>query len=160
MNLMERFADPAMIHDLSVGEKLIGSGVTTLMGMGITFVVLFFLWGCIALMARIMNRGNGGHPPDSGAGQSKSKRRAAGCSPESAGAAAIAGNGASCAAGTGCIDQVARGTGGSGSSHITAAIITAAVIAYENTGNGLVVRSIRRMPEKKLWAITAPGRTR
>ncbi len=56
MNLMESFADAQMIHSLSAGEKLIGSAITTVMGIGVTFSVLLFLWGSIALMAKFMTR--------------------------------------------------------------------------------------------------------
>ena len=65
MNLMEQFADPELMHELTVGQQMAGSGITTIMGMGVTFAVLFFLWGCIAAMARFINRGGGtppGHP--------------------------------------------------------------------------------------------------
>ncbi len=53
MSLMEKFADPEAMHSLSVPEKLAGAGVTAIMGIGVTFLVLFLLWGCIALMNRI-----------------------------------------------------------------------------------------------------------
>ena len=109
MSMMEQFADPQMIHSLSLGEKLMGSGITTLMGMGITFIVLFFLWGCIALMARIMNRG--------------ASRQ------ESAPEPIISGP-------------------------PVPAIVTAAVAEYENSGSGLVIRKIRRMPAKPVWSVT------
>ena len=52
LTLMEKFVDPAMIDTLTMGEKSTGALITTLMGMGITFVVLIFLWGLIALMAK------------------------------------------------------------------------------------------------------------
>ena len=52
MSLMQKFADPELFKTLSLAEKLEGAGVTTLMGMGITFVVLIFLWAIIAQMAR------------------------------------------------------------------------------------------------------------
>lgn len=52
MSLMQKFADPELFETLSLAEKLEGAGVTTLMGMGITFVVLIFLWAIIAQMAR------------------------------------------------------------------------------------------------------------
>lgn len=52
LSLMEKFADPKMFESLSLSEKLEGAGVTTLMGMGITFAVLVFLWFVIAQMAK------------------------------------------------------------------------------------------------------------
>lgn len=56
MSLMEQFANPDTMHSLTMGEKLAGAGITTLMGMGITFVVLILLWGCITLMTKFTNR--------------------------------------------------------------------------------------------------------
>ena len=53
LTLMERFADPGLIDGLTAGEKLAGALITTCMGMGITFVVLAFIWACIAVMTRI-----------------------------------------------------------------------------------------------------------
>lgn len=53
MSLMEQFANPNAMHSLSMTEKLAGAGITTLMGMGITFVILLLLWGCIGLMNKI-----------------------------------------------------------------------------------------------------------
>lgn len=50
---MEQFANPETMHSLSIGDKLVGSGITALMGMGITFAVLILLWGFIALMAKV-----------------------------------------------------------------------------------------------------------
>ncbi|MCB6992789.1 OadG family protein [bacterium 210820-DFI.6.37] len=60
MSLMEQFANPDTIHSLSMGEKLAGAGITTLMGMGITFLVLILLWGCIAVMTKFTYRPNKG----------------------------------------------------------------------------------------------------
>lgn len=60
MSLMEQFANPDMMHSLSISEKLAGAGITTLMGMGITFVVLLLLWGCIAVMTKFTYRPNKG----------------------------------------------------------------------------------------------------
>lgn len=56
MSLMEQFADPAYFEGLSMGEKLTGATVTMCMGLGITFIVLIILWGCIAIMAKITHR--------------------------------------------------------------------------------------------------------
>lgn len=56
MSLMEQFANPEIIQNLSIGDKLAGAGITTIMGMGITFVVLILLWGCIALMTKFTYR--------------------------------------------------------------------------------------------------------
>ena len=55
MGLMEKFSDPALFGSLSFGEKMAGSAVTMLMGMGITFVILCILWGFVAVMGRMMD---------------------------------------------------------------------------------------------------------
>lgn len=56
MSLMEQFADPTYFEGLSLSEKLTGATVTMCMGLGITFIVLFVLWGCIAVMAKFTHR--------------------------------------------------------------------------------------------------------
>jgi sodium pump decarboxylase gamma subunit len=53
---MELFADPTTFATLSVGEKVIGSLVTALLGMGTTFTVLILIWGFIALTGRIVRK--------------------------------------------------------------------------------------------------------
>ena len=60
MGLMEKFANPDLITSLGFGEKMAGSAVTTLMGMGITFIVLFILWGFISAMGKAMTIGKKG----------------------------------------------------------------------------------------------------
>ncbi len=64
MGLMEMFADPRLMPDLSMGEKMLGSLITMCMGMGITFVILVLLWVIIAVMNKIMNKSDraGGTP--------------------------------------------------------------------------------------------------
>jgi len=56
MSLMELFADPSKFDTLSLGEKVIGSLVTGLLGMGTTFVVLVLIWGFIALTGKIAHK--------------------------------------------------------------------------------------------------------
>jgi len=53
LGLMERFADPELFKGLTFGEKMAGGGVTLLMGMGMTFLILCIIWGCISLMGKI-----------------------------------------------------------------------------------------------------------
>lgn len=53
---MQRFADPELIKQMSTADKLLGSLVTTLLGMCITFMVLILLWGIIALMTKVLYR--------------------------------------------------------------------------------------------------------
>ena len=55
MGLMDKFADPSLFDSLSFGDKMAGSAITMLMGMGITFVVLMLLWGVFALMGKVMS---------------------------------------------------------------------------------------------------------
>lgn len=57
MGLMEKFSDPELITSLGFGEKMAGSAVTMLMGMGITFCILLLLWGFISVMGKSMNTG-------------------------------------------------------------------------------------------------------
>ena len=59
LTLMQKFADPALMHQLSTLDKTTGALVTTMMGMGITFVVLSLLWAMIALMTKILDRAEG-----------------------------------------------------------------------------------------------------
>lgn len=58
MSLMELFADPSKFDTLSLGEKVIGSLVTGLLGMGTTFVVLILIWGFIALTGKVVHKEN------------------------------------------------------------------------------------------------------
>lgn len=57
MGLMDKFADPELFTSLGFGEKMAGSAVTMLMGMGITFCVLLLLWGFISIMGKAMTAG-------------------------------------------------------------------------------------------------------
>lgn len=57
MGLMEKFSDPELITSLGFGEKMAGSAVTMLMGIGITFCVLLLLWGFISVMGKAMTAG-------------------------------------------------------------------------------------------------------
>ena len=52
--LMDLFKDPATFGDLSFGEKMLGSTITMIMGMGITFMILILIWVFIAIMGRVM----------------------------------------------------------------------------------------------------------
>lgn len=56
LGLMERFADPNLFVGLTFGEKLSGSLVTTLMGMGTTFTILALLWFIIAMTSKLIQR--------------------------------------------------------------------------------------------------------
>ena len=54
-SLMDLFSDPNTIHSLSFGQKMLGSTVTIIMGLGITFTVLLLIWVFIAIMGKILN---------------------------------------------------------------------------------------------------------
>ncbi|MBQ3184370.1 MAG: OadG family protein [Bacillota bacterium] len=54
MGLMDKFADPALFESLSFGEKMTGSFITMLMGLGVTFLILCLLWAFVAIMGKIM----------------------------------------------------------------------------------------------------------
>lgn len=56
LGLMERFADPALFDSLTMGEKAAAGLVTTLMGMGTTFIILVLLWGVIVLTSNIIRK--------------------------------------------------------------------------------------------------------
>ena len=56
MSLMEMFANPATFDQLSMNDRLIGSAITAIMGMGTTFVVLTIIWIMIAIMAAIIRK--------------------------------------------------------------------------------------------------------
>ena len=55
LTLMEKFADPALFAELSKSELIQGSLITTMMGMGTTFVVLTLLWFIIAMVSKAIN---------------------------------------------------------------------------------------------------------
>lgn len=54
LGLMERFSDPALFVGLTTGEKAAAGLITTLMGMGTTFVILILLWGVIAFTSKLI----------------------------------------------------------------------------------------------------------
>ena len=51
---MQRFSDPELIHGLSNSELMQGALITSLMGMGTTFVILVLLWGIIASISKVI----------------------------------------------------------------------------------------------------------
>ncbi len=128
MGLMEKFADPELFEGLSMGDKMAGSAVTMLMGMGITFIVLILLWGIFALMGKAMSATVAKGDKASGAAETK-----ANATP-------------SVAAPTPKTDDVLT------------AVIAAAIAAYQSDGGTgtLVVRKIRRLSgETTLWTNAA-----
>lgn len=54
--LLKQFADPNVIHSLSIMDKLLAGLITTFLGMGITFIALIILQVIISWMDRLINR--------------------------------------------------------------------------------------------------------
>ena len=54
--LLAGFANPDVIQSLSFSDKLLAGLITTILGMGITFVALIILQFIIAWMDKILNR--------------------------------------------------------------------------------------------------------
>lgn len=54
--LLKQFADPNVIHSLSIMDKLLAGLITTFLGMGITFIALIILQVIISCMDRLINR--------------------------------------------------------------------------------------------------------
>ncbi len=115
--LMDLFRDPTTIDSLSFGEKMLGSTITMLMGLGITFTVLILIWIFIAIMGKVL-------------GATSKKDKAA---PAAAPAAPAAAPAAAAAAPAAADDSLI-------------AVITAAIAAYEGgSADNLVVRKITRL---------------
>ncbi|MCQ4636162.1 OadG family protein [Anaerovorax odorimutans] len=126
MSLMEQFANPEMMHSLSMSEKLAGAGITTLMGMGITFIVLILLWGCIAIMTKFTYRPK--------KGDTAPQKADAAAAPSAAPAATAT-------------------TVNAAADDSLIAVITAAIAAFQGGSNNFIVRKIRRMSgETTAWS--------
>ncbi|MDO4485475.1 MAG: OadG family protein [Bacillota bacterium] len=134
MGLMDKFANPELFDSLSFGDKMIGSTITLIMGMGITVVVLIVLWGFVAVMGKAMGAASkkGDKAPAKAEAVATPSVAAAPVTP----AAPAAGNDAA----------------------VIAAVIAAAVAAYEGSGGtgNLVVRKISRISgETTPWSLAA-----
>lgn len=61
MGLLDKFANPEMIHSLTFGEKMLATFYTTVLGMLITFSALIIIWIMTVLLSKfvqsIENRG-------------------------------------------------------------------------------------------------------
>lgn len=55
MTLLDQMADPNLISQMSIGDKLSGGLLVTVLGIGITFAVLMVLWVAIVIMSRMIN---------------------------------------------------------------------------------------------------------
>lgn len=128
MGLMDRFADPALFEALNFGEKMTGSFITMLMGMGITFLILCLLWAFVAVMGKFMGIASKGDKASA-----KTEAAAAPSAPQVAPTAKA-------------------------DDEIIAAVIAAAIAAYQGSGGtgNLVVRKISRISgETTLWTNAA-----
>lgn len=131
MGLMDKFADPSLFDSLSFGDKMAGSAITMLMGMGITFVVLMLLWGVFALMGKCMSS------------TAKKGDKASAAETKANATPSVA---APAAAKT---------------DDVLTAVIAAAIAAYQSEGGtgNLVVRKIQRLSgETTLWTNAARRR--
>jgi glutaconyl-CoA/methylmalonyl-CoA decarboxylase subunit delta len=54
LTLLDKFADPSLMQNLSMGEKMLGSLYVMILGMGVTFVALCILWGLIVIMTKMI----------------------------------------------------------------------------------------------------------
>ena len=116
-SLMEIFSNPETIHSLSFGEKMLGSTITMIMGLGITFLILILIWIFIAIMGKVLG---------STGGKKKETPAASAAAPAAAPAPA----------------EVEEAT----SDDSLVAVIAAAVAAFEGDSvNNLVVRRITRL---------------
>ncbi|GAB1475988.1 hypothetical protein MASR2M70_08200 [Bacillota bacterium] len=139
LGLMERFADPVLFEGLTSGEKTIGGFITTLMGMGTTFVVLILLWGIIAFTSGLIRKADG-------KAAAKAAAKAAGIGANGGGTAAAA---AMPAAGTATAQSQAKDA-----SLELIAVITAAITAIEGAGamSKLRISKIRRISgDRTAW---------
>ena len=128
MGLMDKFSDPSLFDSLSFGDKMAGSAITMLMGMGITFVVLMLLWGVFALMGKAMS------PSAKKGDKASAAETKANATPSVAAPAAAK------------------------TDDVLTAVIAAAIAAYQSEGGtgNLVVRKIQRLSgETTLWTNAA-----
>lgn len=59
VDLLALFSDPARLHELTLSQKMVASLVTTLLGMGITFLALVVLHLSIIVMAKLSSAASG-----------------------------------------------------------------------------------------------------
>jgi len=57
MTILERLADPSEIMNMPMSDKILATLYVTILGMGITFLVLIFLQYCIVAMSAML-KGN------------------------------------------------------------------------------------------------------
>lgn len=132
MGLMEKFADPALFDSLSFSEKMGGSAITMLMGMGITFVILCILWGFVVVMGKTMDA-------------VQKKNKAAGTAQADALHEVVSPGAAT--GETAAVAGIAADAQAQADDEVIAAVIAAAVCAYQESGGtgNLVVKKISRV---------------
>jgi sodium pump decarboxylase gamma subunit len=57
LTLLEKLIDPQIMENLGIGEKLLGGLVITVLGMGVTFVILILLWCITSVMSNTIRKG-------------------------------------------------------------------------------------------------------
>ncbi len=124
---MERFADPVLFEEMSRSELIQGALITTLMGLGTTFVVLMLVWSVIAIVSSVLK--NAENKKENTLTQASASAPA----PAKAQAAAIS---------TAEPEEPVN----TGSELV--AVITAAIAAMEGTvpASNLIIRKISRIP--------------
>ncbi|WP_432665477.1 OadG family protein [Wukongibacter baidiensis] len=55
LNILERFINPDLMQNMSIGERLLASSYVAALGMCTTFAVLIILWGLIVVMAKVLS---------------------------------------------------------------------------------------------------------
>ena len=143
---------------------MLGSVVTMLIGMGLTFCILLLIWVIVSFISKRMNKKNNNKTDDDFDsipslpfdGQAPAEQTA-GRTGAGSGAAAEAGKAGADAGATAAASANDDGGNGGISPEIIA-VITAAIEAFrEEEGSGrLVVRKIRRLPaDTQPWSIAA-----
>jgi sodium pump decarboxylase gamma subunit len=120
LSLLQRFANPDLLQNMTLGEKLLASTYVAVLGMAITFIALMILWGCIIIMGNAL-------------GVRKPKKEPVKVAPEPKAQPEI--------------KTTAEETD-SGDDEELVAVITAAIAASLNTStHNIVVRNIVRVPD-------------
>ena len=129
-SLMDLFRDPNTIHSLTMGEKMVGSLMTMILGLGITFTVLILIWIFISIMGKVLEAAS--KPKEAKVDQKATPAQAEAAAPAEATAEA--------------------------SDNDLVAVISAAIAAYEgaSAADNLVVRKITRLSgDSTPWAASA-----
>lgn len=121
MNLMDIFSNPETIDSLTFGQKMEGSVITMILGLGITFLVLILIWIFISIMGKCIG----------GTGKKKETQAQA---PAAAAAAPSTSS------------EPVNAVAAVQSDDSLVAVIAAAVAAYQGTSvDNLVVKKITRL---------------